>query len=102
MQKLRPYVLPGLFLLHLITLCVILANASRENDTSADIVTIAFILFPPAIEQGNRTRQMSGIPRLTFGSTVARPCAAHRPSASELPKRCASMFHYQDTNPSPI
>ena len=52
--------------------------------------------------QENHTRQMSGIPRLTFGSTVGLPCAGNVPSTRELPKRCASMFHYQDTNPSPI
>ena len=39
MQKLRPYVLPGLFAFHLVTLCVMLATVSlsglRRNDPSA-------------------------------------------------------------------
>lgn len=52
---------------------------------------IAFIPFPfplnrDFIEQGKHARKMSSIPRLAFGSTVGRPCAAHGPSASELAK----------------
>ena len=35
MQKLRPYVLPGLFAFHLVTLCVLFAAVSRQNEAAA-------------------------------------------------------------------
>jgi hypothetical protein len=42
MQKLRPYVLPGLFVFHLVVLCVTLSTVSRKNETSemTAVVTI--------------------------------------------------------------
>ena len=42
MQKLRPYVLPGLFTFHLVVLCVLLSTVSRKNETSemTAVVTI--------------------------------------------------------------
>ena len=35
MQKLRPYVLPGLFAFHLVTLCVLFTAVSRQNEAAA-------------------------------------------------------------------
>ncbi len=35
MQKLRPYVLPGLFAFHLVTLCVLFTGVSRQNEAAA-------------------------------------------------------------------
>ena len=43
MQKLRPYVLPGLFVFHLVVLCVTLAAVSRQNE-AAEVVAVVTIL----------------------------------------------------------
>ena len=54
MQKLRPYVLPGLFVFHLITVCVLLTTVSGRNDPSATAayVTIVSQFFLTALFAG--------------------------------------------------
>ena len=58
MQKLRPYVLPGLFVFHLVVLCVMLATVSllglRRNDPStiAAFVTLFSQFFLTALFAG--------------------------------------------------
>ena len=39
MQKLRPYVLPGLFVFHLVVLCVTLSAVPRDDENSVELVT---------------------------------------------------------------
>ena len=53
MQKLRPYVLPGLFVFHLVVLCVML-TAAEENESSGGtaIVTIVSQFFLTALFAG--------------------------------------------------
>ena len=43
MQKLRPYVLPGLFVFHLVVLCMTLAAVSRQNE-AAEVVAVVTIV----------------------------------------------------------
>ena len=43
MQKLRPYVLPGLFVFHLVVPCVMLATVSRENETSQQVTVVIIV-----------------------------------------------------------
>ena len=50
MQKLRPYILPGLFVFHLMTVCVMLATVSRENEISGRTNILA--IFSLANEHG--------------------------------------------------
>ena len=54
MQKLRPYVLPGLFVFHLVVLCTTLAAAPRENENFevTAVATIASQFFLTALFAG--------------------------------------------------
>ena len=54
MQKLRPYVLPGLFVFHLMTVCVLLTTVSGEDKPSAiaGFVTLSSQFFLTALFAG--------------------------------------------------
>ena len=43
MQKLRYYVLPGLFVFHLVVLLVTLSTVSRENETSQQVAVVIIV-----------------------------------------------------------
>ena len=43
MQKLRPYVLPGLLMFHLVVLFVTLSTVSRENETSQQVTAVIIV-----------------------------------------------------------
>ena len=43
MQRLRPYVLPGLFVFHLVVLCVTLAAVSTQNEAAAVVARFAIV-----------------------------------------------------------
>ena len=54
MQKLRPYLLPGLFVFHLMTVCVLLTTVSSENEISevTALVTVFSHFFLTALFAG--------------------------------------------------
>ena len=52
MQKPRPYVLPGLFVFHLMTVCVLLTTVSSENSGGTAIVPVVSQFFLTALFAG--------------------------------------------------